>query len=112
MGMIDALRRACPKIAKTDGARIEGVVLPGLITVVPGLKPYLTLMPDTEQSWKSYRVTLHVRGSKYEIEAHPVRRGVIYSLFRDQSGSVHFELGKHASADSPLLPDGLPSHLR
>jgi len=51
------------------------------------------------------------QGSTYDIEAHPdpIRR-YIYSLYRDSTAGMHWELGKNATAGSPILPpDGKPA---
>ncbi len=92
--MMAALDRAYPEVARENPSRIESVVLPGLVTLVP----------EKEQTVMGHRIKLHVRAALFEIEAEPVVLGKtgMQSLFRDLHGKLHADVGRPASAESPI----------
>lgn len=63
-----------------------------------------SLLPETEQVVGGYKVRVHVRSSRFTIEATPLIVGKtgLFSFFRDELGVVRYEpaLGQPAGADS------------
>jgi hypothetical protein len=100
-----ALKNQRQVIALLASARpIPGTPGTGGIAEI-ALGNHLRLQPEHEELVLGYTFRLRVQSFSFTVEATPVEVGKtgLYSLFRDASGVIHFELGRPATEHSRIL---------